>query len=313
MTAQAPAASASTDNNPLATVMAMAVKGSLSIGDLFGAAAVLQESGQLPAAIALYRAWIDHSQSPLIYAACFNLAVVLSNSGDDAGAEAVLRKAMAQNPNFIEARLNLGSLLERTGRPDDALAMWNAILTDPIEPDVKTNPTLYVQTLNNLGRLLEIRKRYPEAEEKLAQSLRVDPQQSNVMTHWVHLRQKQCEWPVYSGLEHISVSTMMEGTSALAMLSASGDPAQQLAAARRFVNEKVNAAVAPLTGQYGYNHGRLRIGYLSSDFCSHAVSILTAELYELHDRSKFEVYAFSWSREDGSPIRARVVMASMRM
>ena len=309
MTAQVPAAPdapASADTSPLGTVMALAARGALSIGDLFGAAAVLQESGQLPAAIGLYRAWIEHTQSPLIYAACFNLAVVLSNAGDDVGAEATLRQALALHPNFVEARLNLGTLLERTGRPDDALAMWNTILTD-VQPDIKTTPTLHVQTLNNLGRLLEIRKRYPEAEKMLAQSLGVDPRQANVMTHWVHLRQKQCEWPIYSGLEHISVSTMIEGTSALAMLSASADPAQQLAAARRFVNEKVNAAVAPLTGAHGYGHGRLRIGYLSSDFCSHAVSILTAELYELHDRAKFEVYAFSWSREDGSPIRARVV------
>ncbi|WP_432380646.1 methyltransferase domain-containing protein [Duganella sp. P38] len=309
MTAQVPAAPVPNDNSPLGTVMGLAVKGQLSIADLFGAAAVLQESGQLPAAVALYRAWIEHTPSPLLYAACFNLAVVLSNAGDDVGAEAALRKAMAQNPNFIEARLNLGTLLERTGRPDEALAMWHSILNDPIEPDVKSNQTLHVQTLNNLGRLLEIQKRYPEAEAMLATSLRVDPQQANVMTHWVHLRQKQCEWPVYSGLENISLATMMEGTSALAMLSASADPAQQLAAARRFVNEKINAAVAPLTGQHGYGHQRLRIGYLSSDFCSHAVSILTAELYELHDRSKFEVYAFSWSREDGSPIRARVVKA----
>lgn len=289
--------------------MAMATSGQLSIADLFGAAAVLQESGQLPAAIGLYRAWIEHTPSPLIYAACFNLAVLLSNAGDDAGAEQVLRQAIAHNPHFVEARLNLGTLLERTGRPDAALAMWNAILTDPIEPEIKSNTTLYVQTLNNLGRLLEIQKRYPEAEAMLATSLGVDPQQANVMTHWVHLRQKQCEWPVYAGLEHISVATMMEGTSALAMLSASADPAQQLAAAKRFVNDKINAAVAPLTGQHGYDHPRLRIGYLSSDFCSHAVSILTAELYELHDRSKFEIYAFSWSREDGSPIRARVVKA----
>ncbi|MYN43136.1 methyltransferase domain-containing protein [Duganella sp. FT109W] len=309
MTSQASAAPASTDPSPLASVMAMAVKGQLSIADLFGATAVLQDSGQVPAAIGLYRAWIEHTPSPLIYAACFNLAVVLSNSGDDAGAEAVLRKAIAQNPHFVEARLNLGTLLERIGRPLDALAMWQSILTDPIEPDIQSNRTLYVQTLNNLGRLLEIQKRYPEAEAMLATSLRVDPQQASVMTHWVHLRQKQCEWPVYSGLENVSVATMMEGTSALAMLSASADPAQQLAAAKRFVKEKINAAVAPLTGQHGYGHPRLRIGYLSSDFCSHAVSILTAELYELHDRSKFEVYAFSWSREDGSPIRARVVKA----
>jgi predicted O-linked N-acetylglucosamine transferase (SPINDLY family)/SAM-dependent methyltransferase len=309
MTVQAPAAPAPVDNSPLGTVMGMAAQGVLSIGDLFGAAAVLQESGQLPAAIALYRAWIDHTPSPLAYAACFNLAVVLSNAGDDPGAELVLRRAIAQNPHFVEARLNLGTLLERTGRPQDALNMWQSILSDPIEPDIKTNTTLYIQTLNNLGRLLEIQKRYPEAEAMLAVSLGVDPQQANVMTHWVHLRQKQCEWPVYAGLEHISVATMMEGTSALAMLSASADPAMQLAAAKRFVNEKINAAVAPLTGAHGYNHTRLRIGYLSSDFCSHAVSILTAELYELHDRNKFEVYAFSWSREDGSPIRARVVKA----
>lgn len=309
MTTQAPAAPAPADTSPLGTVMALAVQGQLTIGDLFGAAAVLQESGQLPAAIGLYRAWLEHTPSPLAYAACFNLAVVLSSAGDDASAETVLRKAMALNPHFVEARLNLGTLLERTHRPDAALATWQAILDDPIEPDIKSNRTLYVQTLNNLGRLLEIQKRYPEAEAMLATSLRVDPQQAHVMTHWVHLRQKQCEWPVYAGLEHISQATMMEGTSALAMLSASADPAMQLAAARRFVNEKINAAVAPLTGQHGYDHTRLRIGYLSSDFCSHAVSILTAELYELHDRNKFEVYAFSWSREDGSPIRARVVKA----
>jgi tetratricopeptide (TPR) repeat protein len=171
MTVQVPAAPAPADNSPLGTVMGMAAQGILSIGDLFGAAAVLQESGQLPAAIALYRTWIEHTPSPLAYAACFNLAVVLSNAGDDAGAEVVLRRAIAQNPHFVEARLNLGTLLERTGRPDDALAMWKSILSDPIEPDIKTNTTLYIQTLNNLGRLLEIQKRYPEAEAMLAVSL----------------------------------------------------------------------------------------------------------------------------------------------
>ncbi|GJJ05286.1 hypothetical protein RugamoR64_58240 [Duganella rhizosphaerae] len=308
MTAYVPVDPASFQSSPLGTVMAMAASGTLSIADLFSAAGVLQESGQLPAAVALYRTWIAHTPSPLAYAACFNLAVVLSGAGDDDAAEALLRQAVALNPDFVEGRLNLGSLLERRGRPDDALAMWNAILSDPIQPDIQTTPALYTQTLNNLGRLLEIRKRYPEAEARLAQSLRVNPKQADVMTHWVHLRQKQCAWPVYSGLD-IPVATMMDGTSALAMLSASADPAQQLAAARRFVKDKVKADVAPLTGAHGYHHDRLRIGYLSSDFCSHAVSILTAELYELHDRSKFDIYAFSWSREDGSPIRARVVKA----
>jgi predicted O-linked N-acetylglucosamine transferase (SPINDLY family) len=242
MIAKVPAVPASFDSSPLGTVMAMAVKGVLSIGDLFGAAGVLQESGQVPAAIALYRTWIAHTPSPMVYAACFNLAVVLSTAGDDAAAEALLRQAIALNPDFVEARLNLGSLLERAGRPDDALAMWNAILTDPIQPDIKTNTWLYVQALNNLGRLLEIRKRYTGSRGGARAQPALDPAQANVITHWVHLRQKQCEWPIYKSMpgtmteeEHVDT-----GTSALAMLGASDDPAQQLAAAQRFVAKRCN-------------------------------------------------------------------------
>ena len=284
-------------------------RGQLPIAELFEAAQQLQQKGQAHAAIALYRVWLQHTKSPLVYAVSFNLAVLVSDAGDLAGAEQLYRRAIALHAKFVEGRLNLGTLLERMGRQQEAIDTWREILTPAVLAAPSDNPELYVRTLNNLGRLLEIMKQYPAAEAMLARSLNIDPAQPHAMTHWVHLRQKQCAWPVYSGLDHITVEQMMNGTSALAMLSASSDPEQQLAAARRFVADKVNAAVEHLTGEYGYNHRRLRIGYLSSDFCSHAVSILTAELYELHDRSQFEIYAFSWSREDGSPIRARVVAA----
>jgi len=102
---------------------------------------------------------------------------------------------------------------------------------------------------------------------------------------------------------------MIAGTSALAMLSASADPQVQLDAARVYVAEKVIPPQTPLAPASGYQHAKIRIGYLSSDLCSHAVSILTAELYELHDRNKVEVFAFSWTHEDGTPLRARVVKA----
>ena len=38
----------------------------------------------------------------------------------------------------------------------------------------------------------------------------------------------------------------------------------------------------------------------------HAVSLLTVELYEKHNRDAVEVHAFCWSREDGTPFRERV-------
>ena len=287
----------------------LAARGNMTIPELFDAAATLTQQGQPQLAIDLYRTWIEHtSRSPLAYAAWFNLGALLAATNDDAGAEAAYRKCIALQARFIEGRLNLGTLLERMGKPQDALDMWRTILTPAVKIDKVKQRALYIQTLNNLGRLLEIQKQYPEAEEMLAQSLRMDASQTNVMTHWVHLRQKQCHWPTWAGLEHISRQQMEDGASALAMLSLTDNPDLQMAAAKRFVSDKLDASVAPLTqpGQ-SYGHQRLRIGYLSSDLCSHAVSILTAELYGMHDRSQFEVYAFSWSRDDGSPLRARVV------
>jgi predicted O-linked N-acetylglucosamine transferase (SPINDLY family) len=184
--------------------------------------------------------------------------------------------------------------------------MWNPVLA-ACNLTVEADRKHYLSAMNNMGRLLEIMKRYPEAEAMLARSLKTDPKQPSVITHWVHLRQKQCKWPVYDSSSGLSVNNMIGGTSALAMLSATDDPALQLATSERYVESKVLHDVRYLTDRRRYGHERIRIGYISSDFNSHAVSILTAELYGLHDRSQFEVFGFCWTKEDGSPLRQRVI------
>jgi predicted O-linked N-acetylglucosamine transferase (SPINDLY family) len=52
--------------------------------------------------------------------------------------------------------------------------------------------------------------------------------------------------------------------------------------------------------------GRIRIAYLSADFCSHATSHLSAGLFERHDRSRFATYALSFGPNDGSSMRRRL-------
>ncbi len=54
---------------------------------------------------------------------------------------------------------------------------------------------------------------------------------------------------------------------------------------------------------------RVRVGYLSNDFNSHATATLLVRVLELHDRSKVEVRAYSYSRDDGSPLRRRIEAA----
>jgi predicted O-linked N-acetylglucosamine transferase (SPINDLY family) len=51
---------------------------------------------------------------------------------------------------------------------------------------------------------------------------------------------------------------------------------------------------------------KIRIGYYSPDFRSHSVARLTAELFELHDRSTFEITAFAFGPESSDPWRKRL-------
>jgi predicted O-linked N-acetylglucosamine transferase (SPINDLY family) len=160
--------------------------------------------------------------------------------------------------------------------------------------------------MNHLGRVLEGRKQFPEAETYLTQSLLLNPSQPDVLHHWVFLRQKQCAWPVYAELPGVSRDAMHEATSALAMLSVSDDPQDQLHAAQQFVETKLAKNLPHLSDSRSYGHKKLRVAYCSSDFCLHPVSLLTVQLFELHDRESCEVYGFCWSPEDGSATRDRV-------
>ena len=238
----------------------------------------------------------------------FNLGAMLSLEKDTSSSELAYREAIRIAPGFVQPRVNLGTLLEGQGRIEEALAEWRWV-TDHVPLQDPNNKPLVVMALNQMGRVLEINKRFDEASDVLVRSLAIEPEQVDVLHHWVSLRQKQCLWPIYIPLPKVSRKFMQEATSALSMLSISDDPQEQLAAARRYVKNKLNSDVPKLANTHGYGHSKIRIGYASGDFCLHPVSLLTVELFELHDREKFEVYGYCWSPEDGSPMRQRVISA----
>jgi predicted O-linked N-acetylglucosamine transferase (SPINDLY family) len=54
---------------------------------------------------------------------------------------------------------------------------------------------------------------------------------------------------------------------------------------------------------------RIRVGYISAQFRHNAGAYLTAGLIERHDRSRFEIFGYSYGVDDGSPMRARIAAA----
>jgi protein O-GlcNAc transferase len=51
---------------------------------------------------------------------------------------------------------------------------------------------------------------------------------------------------------------------------------------------------------------KLKIGYLSADFCRHATALLMAGLFERHDKSRFEIIAYSHGPDDQSELSLRL-------
>ena len=290
----------------------LAASGRLSLDAVMALAGQWQQQGQLAAAALLYQRWIERSDSPLRHVACFNWGTLLAALQQHERAAHAYRLALAQQPGFAHARVNLGHEFEHLGDDERALAEWRGVWALPSGAAGVTRE-LRLHAINNVARLLERQRRYDEAERAMADSLVFEPAQPDVLQHYVHIRQKQCAWPVYRPVGRVTQNQLLMGTSALAMLSASDDPALQLLAAHRFVADKVERiTAAPLFTRRRRPQGRIRLAYLSGDFCMHAMGLLIPELLELHDRSRFEVTGYCFSREDGTPLRQRLIRAMDR-
>jgi predicted O-linked N-acetylglucosamine transferase (SPINDLY family) len=296
----------------------------MPVGQLLGQAEWLRNNGQLPAIIPLYRRWIGVNTTPERQVAFFNLGVELSNAGDRAASEQAYRQALAINPDLIEALVNLGNALEGQGRVEEALDCWRQANERLRGRPEKDRPADLVTTvLNQLGRVLEMQKQFESAEEYLRLSLVVRPEQPDVIQHWIHLRQKQCKWPAEKPSGKLSAEALRNAISPLAILAAVDDPAEHHRVANTFVARKFlslpqgNLAAERrarlkahgLLPESGRRPGRLRVGYLSGDLCTHAVGLLMPDFLECHDRSQVELFAYCYSPEDGSMVRQRLISA----
>jgi predicted O-linked N-acetylglucosamine transferase (SPINDLY family) len=268
----------------------------------------LVAAGRREEAVQVYRKWIRDYAPPLAWAALFNVGGILMAMGDLDGAAEAYRTTMTLNPAFIQAQSNLGALYERQGRYGEAVEVWEKALRKAEAPK-RPDPTMMCTLLNNLGRRAELDRDLPRAEALLTRSLGINPGQESVLYHRIGLRQRQSKWPTFEALPGLPPGDQLLATPAVALLGITDDPEVQLQAARKSVDRLKQGEQPRLSPLEGYDHDRLRVAYLSSNFGMHAVSSLTAELYELHDRARVEVWGFCWSPEENTEMRNRVVQA----
>jgi protein O-GlcNAc transferase len=212
-------------------------------------------------------------------------------------------KALAIKPDYVEALNNRGNVLRDLKRLDEALASYDKALA--IKPD-------YIEALNNRGNVLREMNRFEEALASYDRALIAQPDHAHALSGAADCAIKLCDWHGRTrfavGLyEHVPGKKSV--ISPFTLLGYSGDSALLLQSAKHYIENKVPLLPPPLwTGEI-WRHDRVRIAYLSADFRRHPMSYVIAELFERHDRSRFETIGVSIGIDDHSDVRKRIVAA----
>lgn len=299
------------DVGVLAGFRKLAMERSLSIADLFGICGQFAREGQGELAVTLYLTWLDgNADDPLAAAVYFNLGVLLAERGELPRAAEAYAAAIRLKPDFLLPRLNLGSVAERLGAIGDAVGHWLAVAN--LLANV-TGETVghKLMALKHMGRVLEKTPLETSAEDALRQAIEIRPDQDAIQ-HWASLRQTQCKWPVLAEIANVPRKTLFAGMSPHCLIFHTDDPLLHLARGYAYYKRKVGQPAGSLHALHAgrprpaAKDRRIRIGYFSSYLREHAHGYLTASMYEMHDRSRFEVFAYLCCDDVGDRIQARI-------
>jgi predicted O-linked N-acetylglucosamine transferase (SPINDLY family) len=152
-------------------------------------------------------------------------------------------------------------------------------------------------------------KQADSASMSFFKALEIKPDFDFLLGTCLHSKMKLCDWEnLGEGLNILEaeVSSLKKVTTPFAALSLIDKPDLHLQAAQTYGNSKFpsNHLLGPIPKRIAKD--RIRIGYFSADFHNHATSYLMAELFEAHDRLKFEIYGFSFGPNTQDEMRNRL-------
>lgn len=212
-------------------------------------------------------------------------------------------QAIALEDTDPEVFTNRAGVLQELGRSEAAIASYDRAID--LKPDCVEAHAGRGFSLLNLGQ-------HQEALASFDRALALQPDMKYLSGFRRYVQMQICDWhdlaPYLEKLERQLMAR--EPVSApFQVLALLDSPPLQRLAAEIWVREECppDDALGEIAARP--RGEKIRIGYFSADFCNHVVSLLTAELFEIHDRSKFEIVAFAFGPKVNDAMRARLERA----
>ena len=212
-------------------------------------------------------------------------------------------RALALEPGRAPALYNRGIALLDLERPEEAVASFDRALA--LKPE-------YAQALYNRAIALQHLRRQDEVAASLARLLELVPDFPFAPGMLLHAQMHCCDWSKFGP----AVDAINQGVRArkrvaepFGYLGISDSADEQRICAEVFAAVRAPVAPAPMWNGETWGNAKIRIGYVSGEFRHQATSVLIGELFELHDRGRFELIAFDNGGDDASVLRGRIERA----
>uniref|UniRef100_A0A8C2HY33 UDP-N-acetylglucosamine--peptide N-acetylglucosaminyltransferase 110 kDa subunit n=1 Tax=Cyprinus carpio TaxID=7962 RepID=A0A8C2HY33_CYPCA len=240
---------------------------------------IKREQGNIEEAVQLYRKALE--VFPEFAAAHSNLASVLQQQGKLQEALMHYKEAIRISPTFADAYSNMGNTLKEMQDVQGALQCYTRA--------IQINPA-FADAHSNLASIHKDSGNIPEAIASYRTALKLKPDFPDAYCNLAHCLQ-------VCGVIMLRIFTQ-DHFALFCCILALG------------FGVKINALHKP-----AYEHpkdlkasgGRLRVGYISSDFGNHPTSHLMQSIPGMHNSEKFEVFCYALSPDDSTNFRVKVM------
>ena len=209
-------------------------------------------------------------------------------------------KAISLKHDYAEAYYNKGNTLHELKRFDEAIAHYDKALS------LKSD---YAEGWINKGVALHELKRFDEAIAHYDKALSLKPDTDWVCGGLLHTKMKICSWlSLAESLEDISEKVVANEKviNPFPLLALNDDALLHKKSSEIYIQSRYpfNPVLGPILKRP--ESQKIRVGYFSADFHNHAIGYLMAELFELHDKSQFELVGFSFGPIANDEMRQRL-------
>ena len=215
----------------------------------------------------------------------FEYAELLHRTRQNEPALALYERILESAPRNLQAMNNMANVLCSLQRHQEALAVYDRLL--------KISPKDFT-ALKNVATIHFMLRNFVQSYSHYQRAYRLRPHERDIAGAYWYALAFICDWRDHDKVRQQLLQDERFGQARpLTACLFTDDPARLLGHARHLAETqfKPSGVLGPLPARAP--KAKIRLGYFSSDFYTHATVMLIRGLIAAHDRERFEVHAFS--------------------